>query len=191
MAYQGFASSDPEKDAFAVRYFSNNGMDMCLAQSFAKNFGLYGERIGCLSFNTQNENEANAIKSQIQIICRNEYSNPPKFGAYLVDLILSNGTLRKDWKEELKNMCNRIIKMRERFVEEMKKTGNDIDWEFIKGQKGMFGYTGITKEMVKELKEKYHIYVMGSGRINCAGFNEGNLEYVAKAFNDVTKGAKL
>ena len=59
----------------------------CLAQSFAKNFGLYGERIGCLSFITQNEHEANAIKSQIQIICRNEYSNPPKFGAYLVDLI--------------------------------------------------------------------------------------------------------
>ena len=191
MAYQGFASSDPDKDAYSVRMFANNGMDMCLAQSFAKNFGLYGERIGCLSFVTQNENEANAIKSQIQIICRNEYSNPPKFGAYLVGLILSNGTLRKDWKEELKNMCNRIIKMRERFVEEMKKTGNEIDWEFIKGQKGMFGYTGLNKDMVKELKHKYHIYLMGSGRINCAGFNEGNLEYVAKAFNDVTKGAKL
>ena len=191
MAYQGFVSSDPDKDAFAVRMFANNGMDMCLAQSFAKNFGLYGERIGCLSFITQNEHEANAIKSQIQIICRNEYSNPPKFGAYLVDLILSNGTLRKDWKEELKNMCNRIIKMRERFVEEMKKTGNEIDWEFIKEQKGMFGYTGLNKDMVKELKQKYHIYLMGSGRINCAGLNEGNLEYVAKAFNDVTKRAKI
>ena len=85
MAYQGFASNDPEKDAFAVRMFANNGIDMCLAQSFAKNFGLYGERIGCLSFITQNEYEANAIKSQIQIICRNECSNPPKFGAYLVN----------------------------------------------------------------------------------------------------------
>ena len=88
MAYQGFVSSDPDKDAFAVRMFANNGIDLCLSQSFAKNFGLYGERIGCLSFITQNEHEANAIKSQIQIICRNECSNPPKFGAYLVNLIL-------------------------------------------------------------------------------------------------------
>ncbi len=88
MAYQGFVSSDPNKDAFVIRMFANNGMDMCITQSFTKNFGLYGERVGCLSFITQNEYEANSIKSQIQIICRNECSNPPKFGAYLVNLIL-------------------------------------------------------------------------------------------------------
>ncbi len=191
MAYQGLASSDPEKDAFALRMFSNFGFDLCLTQSFTTNFNLYNEKIGCLSFVTKNENEANAIKSQINIICRNENSNPPKFSAYLIYLILSNQTLKKDWIKDIKFMSCRISKMRDRFCDEIKKKGNENDWEFIKEQKGLFGFIGLNKNMIKELKDKFHVYVKESGRINCAALNEGNIEYVANAFNEVTKGAKI
>ena len=100
------------------------------------------------------------------------------------------GLWEKIGKKNLKICVIVLLKWEKDSLKKWKKTGNEIDWEFIKGQKGMFGYTGLNKDMVKELKEKYHIYIMGSGRINCAGLNEGNLEYVAKAFNDVTKGAK-
>ena len=96
MAYQGFVSGDLNEDAFSVRLFENSGINMLVAQSFAKNLGLYGERIGCLSILTQNEKQKVAIKQNLAKIVRSKYSSPPKFGAMIINNILSNDELKKE-----------------------------------------------------------------------------------------------
>ena len=187
MAYQGFASGDVDEDAYAVRLFANTGINMILAQSFAKNFGLYGERIGCLSILTQSEEEKIAIESNLQKIVRSEYSNPPKFGAVIVNTILSDEQLKKEWLEELKMMSKRLIDMRILLKQELDKTGTKINWNHITKQRGMFSFSGLTPEQSERLRSEFHIYLLKTGRISIPGLNPKNVEYVAKAFHEVTK----
>lgn len=97
MAYQGFASGDLEKDAYALRLFADSGMNLALAQSYAKNFGLYGQRVGCFSLICNDTTEANNCLGQLKFVARAQYSNPPKHGAYIVDTVLSDPDLTKEW----------------------------------------------------------------------------------------------
>ena len=187
MAYQGFASGDVDEDAFAVRLFANSGINMILAQSFAKNFGLYGERIGCLSILTQSEEEKKAIYSNLLKIVRREYSSPPKFGAIIVNNILSNDELKKEWLEEVKMIAKRVKDMRVALKNKLEEVGSKLDWNCIIKQKGIFGYTGLTPEQCDRLRDEFHIYIIRSGRISIPGLNDSNVEYVAKAFHEVTK----
>ena len=187
MAYQGFASGDVDEDAFAVRLFANSGINMILAQSFAKNFGLYGERIGCLSILTQSEEEKKAIYSNLLKIIRREYSSPPKFGAMIVNNILSNDELKKEWLEEVKMIAKRVKDMRVALKNKLEEVGSKLDWNCIIKQKGIFGYTGLTPEQCDRLRDEFHIYIIRSGRISIPGLNDSNVEYVAKAFHEVTK----
>ena len=190
MAYQGFATGDVEEDAYAVRLFANEGLDMVLCQSFAKNLGLYGERIGCLSFLTQNEEEKIAIKSNLERIARSEYSNPPKFGAMIINYVMGDEELKKEWSEEIHMMGNRIKQMREMLKQKLIEIGSKRNWDSITKQKGMFSYTGFTPEQVDRLKNEFHIYAIRNGRISIPGLNPGNVEYVAKAFHEITKDEK-
>lgn len=190
MAYQGFSSGDIDKDAYSLRRFAETGMNMALAQSYAKNFGLYGQRIGCFSLITDSRKEAIAAESQIKFIARAQYSTPPKNGALIVDIILSDPNLRAEWHKELNIMANRINDMRFALYENLKKEGSKLNWDHIIKQIGMFAYTGLTPEQVNILKKEYHIYMTLSGRISVAGLNYGNVEYVAKAFHEVTKFSK-
>ena len=169
MAYQGFASGDLDEDAYAVRLFANAGINMILAQSFAKNFGLYGERIGCLSVLTQNEKQKVAIKMNLAKIVRSKYSSPPKFGAMIINNILSNDELKKEWLEEIKMMAKRIIDMRVALKTKLEEIGSKLDWSHIVKQRGMFAFTGLTPEQCDRLKEEFHIYTIRSGRISIAG----------------------
>lgn len=187
MAYQGFASGDPVNDSYAVRLFANQGLNVVLSQSYAKNLGLYGQRVGCLSFVCKSEKEVAAMKSQLNFICRSSYSNPPKYGATITDTIFSSKILTNQWMEELKKMSGRIMKMRELLSKGLKENGSELDWSHITKQIGMFAFTGLNKEQVKKLREQYHIYLVASGRISVAGLNTHNVEYVAKAFHEVTK----
>lgn len=188
MAYQGFATGDVDEDAFAVRLFANSGIDMVLAQSFSKNLGMYGERIGCLSFLTQSEEQKQSIKSNLERIVRIEYSNPPKFGAILVNIVLSDDNLTKEWLEELNMMGKRIQKMRIALKEKLIELGSKLNWDYLINQKGMFSFTSITPEQCDILRNKFHIYMAPSGRISVPGLNNSNVDYVAKAFHEVTKG---
>ena len=190
MAYQGFATGDVDEDAYAVRLFANEGLDMVLCQSFSKNLGLYGERIGCLSFLTQNEEEKNAVKTNLERIARSEYSNPPKFGAMIVNYVMGDEELKKEWSEEIHMMGNRIKKMREMLKQKLIEIGSKRNWDSITKQKGMFSYTGFTPEQVDRLKNEFHIYAIRNGRISIPGLNPGNVEYVAKAFHEITKDEK-
>ena len=149
-AYQGYASGDLDEDAASVRYFESQGIEMMIAQSYSKNFGLYGERIGALSVTTNDGPEvAQAVQSQLKMIVRPMYSNPPSNGARIVAHVLSTPELYADWVAELKSMSGRIIEMRDRLRSGLEKLKPENDWSFITTQIGMFAYTGLTAEQVQ------------------------------------------
>jgi len=186
-AYQGFASGDPERDVAAVRYFVEQGHPIVLCQSFAKNFGLYGQRIGAVSFLTSSPEEAIKVESQLKILVRPMYSNPPKQGAKIVSTILNNPELTAQWRKEVKGMADRIITMRERLVNGLKEAGSTRDWSHITDQIGMFCFSGLSPEQVDRLASEFHIYMTKNGRISMAGVTSHNVDYLAQAIHQVTK----
>lgn len=183
-AYQGFASGDLDKDAWAVRYFVKRGFELVCAQSYAKNFGLYNERCGNLTIVVSNPKYAAAVKSQMTWIVRGMYSNPPAHGVRVVNTVLNNPDLFGEWKESIKTMASRIIQMREALRAELIKLGTPGTWDHIVKQIGMFSYTGLTQRQVDHLIKEYHIYLLQSGRISISGLNQNNVAYVARAIND-------
>ncbi|GBG82050.1 hypothetical protein CBR_g34329 [Chara braunii] len=190
MAYQGFASGDTSKDRQAIRIFLEDGHQVACAQSFAKNMGLYGQRIGCLSIVCHSEMEAANVQSQVQQIARPMYSNPPLHGAHLVATILSDPGLKELWLKEVKMMADRIKLMRSLLREHLEGIGSQINWEHITKQIGMFCFSGLTPAQVDELTKNYHIYMTRNGRISMAGVTTKNVEYLAHAIHTVTKAQK-
>lgn len=187
-AYQGFASGDADTDAAAVRQFVADGHSLLLIQSFSKNFGLYGQRVGCLSVVASNKNEAECVLSQMKAIARPMYSFTPRHGARIVAEILSDETLKQQWAGECKGMAQRIQDMRTALVHELTTVNNSPhDWSHITKQIGMFAFSGLTKEQVEQMIAKYHVYCTTNGRISMAGVTTGNVAYVAKAMHEVTK----
>ena len=176
-----------EGDAFAIRQFVADGHQICLAQSFAKNFGLYGERCGAASVVCASKEEKERVLSQLKVAARTLWSNPPLYGARIVQTVLGDPKLKAQWYEECAGMAHRIIAMRQALVENLKKAGSTRDWSHITSQIGMFAYTGLTKAQVERCIKEYHIYLTMNGRISIAGLNTHNVEYVAKAFHEVTK----
>ena len=188
MAYQGFASGDPNKDAHAVRSFVRAGIPIMLAQSFAKNFGLYGERTGALSLVCKTAEEGKAVTSQLKIIIRPMYSNPPLHGARIVDSVLRDGELNTLWHREVKGMADRIHGMRTSLRDLLeKKLGSKHSWAHISSQIGMFCFTGLKSDQVSRLTNEFHVYLTRDGRISIAGINTGNVERLAHAIHEVTK----
>ncbi|KDQ63696.1 hypothetical protein JAAARDRAFT_29716 [Jaapia argillacea MUCL 33604] len=190
MAYQGFASGSTSRDAFAVRHFVSEGHQIALAQSFAKNMGLYGERVGAFSLVTESPEEKARVESQLKIVIRPMYSNPPLHGARIANAILSDGALYKEWEDEVKGMAERIISMREKLYDSLTDTlKTPGEWGHIKSQIGMFSFTGLQPEQCKALAEKAHIYMTADGRISMAGLNGGNIEYFAESVDKVVRGS--
>ena len=183
-AYQGFGNGIDE-DAGGLRIFADKVDSFLVANSFSKNFGLYNERIGALSAIAKDDDKAKKVLSQLKICARTNYSNPPSHGASIVSTILDSQDLKMVWIGEVKEMCDRINSFRKLLVENLKNHGCSIDFSFMNTQKGMFSYTGLSKEKVRELRSKYAIYFVDSGRINVAGLNNENIDYVCKAFADV------
>ncbi|KAG6335395.1 hypothetical protein ID866_3690 [Astraeus odoratus] len=188
-AYQGFASGDLNNDAWAVRYFAEKGISMLICQSFAKNAGLYGERVGALHMIAPTGDAAKRIKSQLSVLQRSEISNPPAYGARVMSLILNDPGLFEEWDRDIKTMAHRLIAMRAELfkllTEEFKTPGN---WEHIVKQIGMFSYTGLNQEQSLALVEKAHIYLASNGRISMAGLNTHNVRYVAECLDKVVRG---
>ena len=190
-AYQGFASGDLDQDAWAVRYFIQQGFELCIAQSFAKNFGLYGERAGCFHFVTSPgsdaQNTVKRIASQLAILQRSEISNPPAYGARIASTVLNDPALFKEWEQNLQEMSGRIKEMRTALrskLEELKTPGT---WNHITDQIGMFSFTGLTEQQVLKIRSDAHVYMTKNGRISMAGLNTGNVEYFARAVDKVVR----
>jgi aspartate aminotransferase len=186
-AYQGFASGDTEKDVAAVRHFIDDGHNIALCQSFAKNFGLYGQRVGAFSILCQDADEQQRVESQLKIIARAIYSNPPLHGARIVSTILNDPTLNAQWRGEIAQMSGRINTMRSSLKSALVGAGSKHNWEHITDQIGMFSYTGLTVEQCKVMTDKHHIYLTSNGRISMAGVTSKNVDYLGQAMHDVTK----
>ncbi len=183
-AYQGFGKG-VEEDAFPIRSFCENGLEILICNSFSKNFGLYGERVGGITAVAAEESTADAMLSQIKATIRTTYSNPPLHGAAIVNTVLGDDSLRQSWLSELAEIRTRIQKLRGQFVEQMKQLVPDRDFDYINRQIGMFSYSGLTKQQVDRLREEFSIYTIGSGRINIAGINNKNIEMICNAIATV------
>lgn len=143
-AYQGFASGDPDRDAWAIRYFEQQGVEFATAQSFAKNFGLYDERAGVFSLVLSKTAPFDNIRSHLALLVRGNYSTPPAHGARVVSRILNDEKLRTRWLEHVKEMAGRILKYRAVLRQELEALQTPGTWEHITNQIGMFSYTGLT-----------------------------------------------
>ncbi|KAG6990968.1 hypothetical protein G7Y79_00060g092720 [Physcia stellaris] len=186
MAYQGFASGDTDRDAFPVRHFVAQGHQLCLAQSFAKNMGLYGERVGAFSIVCDSAEEKKRVDSQIKILVRPLYSNPPVHGARIAAEILNDPSLNKQWLAEVKGMADRIISMRALLKENLEDLGSKHDWSHITSQIGMFAYTGLTPQQMEILAKENSVYATKDGRISVAGITSGNVKRLAESIHKVT-----
>lgn len=190
-AYQGFASGDLAKDAFAVRFFEQRGFDFFIAQSYSKNLGLYCERAGCASIVTSSAEQAKACQTQLAAIIRPMYSNPPAHGARIVKQVLGgDGGLFDAWNKEMGGMSGRIIEMRKALRDELISLKTPGTWDHITSQIGMFSYTGLTPTQCDYITSTYHIYLLRNGRISMAGVAPGNVKYIAEAINAAVLNSK-
>jgi len=186
IAYQGFGDGI-EPDAYAVRAFAEAISPVFVANSFSKSFSLYGERVGGLSVVAQNADEAARILSQIKRLVRTNYSNPPTHGGQIVAVVLGDAELRSLWETELASMRDRIREMRELLVKSIAERVPGADFSFVTRQRGMFSYSGLTREQVRRLREEYSVYAIESGRICVAALNSRNIDYVATAIASVIR----
>jgi aromatic-amino-acid transaminase len=185
MAYQGFGTGLDEDAAFVRRYAERAS---CLvANSFSKNFSLYGERCGGLSVACRDVDEAERVLGQLKLAVRRSYSSAPMMGGLLVATVLGNDDLRTHWTREVETMRDRMASMRKRLAEEIRALSNEVDADFLTTQRGMFSFTGLNEQQVAAMRERDGVYLVGSGRMCVAGLNEANVQTVAKSFVEVSQ----
>jgi aspartate/tyrosine/aromatic aminotransferase len=183
-AYQGLANGIDE-DAAGLRALCERVDQMLISSSFSKNFGLYRERAGALTIIGSTADQAQTVMSQLKLVIRANYSNPPAHGGGIVVTVLQDPKLRAKWETEVSDIRDRINGMRHLLVDTLKAKGVTRDFSSIIEQRGMFSFSGLTKEQVGELREKYAIYIVGSGRINVAGMTEANMDRLCEAIKSV------
>ena len=185
MAYQGFGDGIAE-DGAVIAQFLDAGLDFFVSTSFSKSFSLYGERVGALSVVCASKEEMVRVLSQLKIVIRTNYSNPPTHGAQIVATVLTTPALRAMWEEELAGMRVRIKEMRQLLQDRLVASGAKQDFSFVTRQKGMFSYTGLAKPQMERLRNEFGIYGVDSGRICVAALNKGNIDAVVKAIGLVS-----
>ena len=186
MAYQGFGEGIAE-DGAVVAKFVASGLNFFVSTSFSKSFSLYGERVGALSVLCTNKEEADRVLSQLKIMIRTNYSNPPIHGGAVVAAVLSNPELRALWEQELAEMRSRIKLMRKQLVEGLKAAGVKQDMSFITQQVGMFSYSGLSKDQMVRLRNEFGVYGTDTGRMCVAALNSKNIAHVCAAIATVLK----
>ena len=178
-AYQGWASGDLEQDAWAVRYFARAGVEMLVSQSFGKNLGLYGDRIGFLSFVLSDASCVRAVRGQVTLVLRPMYGNPCRAPAVIIERVLGDPVRRHQWRLQLSSMVERIRGVRRHLRSLLEARAPHRDWSDITRQTGMFWYSGLTRDQ-GELLASQHVYITPtSGRICLCGLNNNNIQYFA------------
>ncbi|GKU21660.1 unnamed protein product [Fusarium langsethiae] len=188
-AYQGFVSGDLSQDAWAIRYFFQQGLEMIVAQSFSKNFGLYGHRVGAIHVilpEPSSDIRARVFSGLCHLL-RSEISMAPKYGSTIVKTVLESRNLTAGWIADLQAMSGRLRSMRKALYSELVRLNTPGLWEHIVNQIGMFSYTGLSAKEVQSLRVDFHIYLLESGRISITGLNSRNVKYVAQAFHAVRR----
>ena len=184
-AYQGFGDG-LEQDAWAVRLFAAELPEVLVTSSCSKNFGLYSDRVGALIVCAADAEKLTDVRSQLANIARNLWSTPPDHGAAVVATILGDAELKKRWSDEVEAMRSRIAHLRSGLVEALAPHGLSARFAHIGTQRGMFSYTGLSAEQVKQLREKHSVYMVSSGRANVAGIDATRLTLLAEAIADVS-----
>ena len=184
IAYQGLGKG-LEADAYGLRTMASKLPELIIASSCSKNFGLYRERTGSISFISDSSHQAEIVLSQAKAVARQMYSMPPAHGALLVAMILDNETLRLQWQNELEQVRCRIISMRSVLVDRIKNNSAGINFDHIERQSGMFSFLGISAVQLERLRKDYGIYIVTSTRINLAGINSNNINYLADSIKSV------
>jgi len=184
MAYQGFGAGITE-DGAAVQKFVAAGLSFLVSTSFSKSFSLYGERVGALSVLCDNMDEASRVLSQLKIVIRTNYSNPPTHGGAVVAAVMADPALRALWEKELGEMRVRIKAMRQKLVDGLKAAGVQQDMGFITRQVGMFSYSGLSKDQMVRLRSEFGVYGTDTGRMCVAALNEKNIAYVCASIAKV------
>ena len=180
MAYQGFGHGIAE-DGAVIGKFVAAGLNIFVSTSFSKSFSLYGERVGALSVVANDKEEAARVLSQLKIVIRTNYSNPPTHGGAVVAAVLNNPELRALWEKELAEMRVRIKEMRQKLVDGLKAAGVTQDMSFITTQIGMFSYSGLSKDQMVRLRSEFGVYGTDTGRMCVAALNSKNIEHVCKS----------
>ncbi|WP_374607324.1 amino acid aminotransferase [Diaphorobacter nitroreducens] len=184
MAYQGFGHGIAE-DGAVIGKFVAAGLNIFVSTSFSKSFSLYGERVGALSVVANDKDEAARVLSQLKIVIRTNYSNPPTHGGAVVAAVLNNPELRALWEKELGEMRVRIKEMRQKLVDGLKAAGVKQDMGFITTQIGMFSYSGLSKDQMVRLRNEFGVYGTDTGRMCVAALNSKNIDYVCQAIAKV------
>lgn len=184
LAYQGLGDGVDE-DCYGVRLLGESLPELVIVSSCSKNFGLYRERVGALTVLCESGTSMKAASSLIASTARGIYSMPPDHGATVVEMILQDSALRTDWEQELTQMRERINGLRTLLVERLHAAGVDRDFSFIQHEKGMFSFLGISVTQVQTLVKDYSIYLVDSSRINVAGINHDNIDYLVNSIRKV------
>jgi len=184
MAYQGFGHGIAE-DGAVIQKFVAAGLNFFVSTSFSKSFSLYGERVGGLSVLCADKEEASRVLSQLKIVIRTNYSNPPTHGGAVVAAVLNDAELRALWEKELGEMRVRIKAMRQKLVDGLKAAGVQQDMSFITSQIGMFSYSGLSKDQMVRLRNEFGVYGTDTGRMCVAALNSKNIDYVCQAIAKV------
>ncbi|KAJ5429305.1 Pyridoxal phosphate-dependent transferase major region subdomain 2 [Penicillium cf. griseofulvum] len=186
-AYPGFASGDIDTDLESVRLFAEQEIPLIFVSTYGKSFGLYSERVGILFILVPSEEVGKRIERHMSLLARAESGAPPDFGSKIVETVLSDDTLERQWRQEVRHMADQLksrrITLRQR-LEELETPG---DWKHITDQNGMFSYVGLSDEQVTLLRNKHHVYLQDSGRISIAGLNKFNIDYTARSISAVIK----
>ncbi|KAJ5572886.1 hypothetical protein N7450_009870 [Penicillium hetheringtonii] len=186
-AYQGFASGNLDEDAWALRHFaSRDSLELAVAQSFSKNMGLYGERVGALHFLTASPDAASKVKGHLLRLQRGQISQPAKRGATIAATILTNDTLFTRWLDDLYVMSSRIKEMRKALYDELISLETPGNWDHLLTQIGMFSYTGLDPNQASDMRDS-HVYILISGRISVPGLNNTNVKRVAQAIDKAAR----
>ncbi|MBC7445988.1 MAG: aspartate/tyrosine/aromatic aminotransferase [Polaromonas sp.] len=184
MAYQGFGHGLAE-DGAVISKFVAAGLSFFVSTSFSKSFSLYGERVGALSVLCSDKEEASRVLSQLKIVIRTNYSNPPTHGGSVVAAVLNTPELRALWEKELGGMRVRIKAMRQKLVDGLKAAGVQQDMGFITQQIGMFSYSGLNRDQMIRLRSEFGVYGLDTGRMCVAALNSKNIDYVCASIAKV------
>ncbi|CAH0394403.1 unnamed protein product [Bemisia tabaci] len=190
MAYQGFASGDIGEDAEVVRYFVDQGFEFMCAQSFSKNFGLYGQRAGSLTIVSNCAHTIPHIISEMILIAGGNYMVPPLHGSRIVATVLNDPALFQEWERCVKTMFDRIIAMRTGLKKRLETLKTPGSWDHITSQRGMFCFIGLAPAQIEYLRKKHHVYTLKNGRMNVAGLTTTNLDHVARSIHDAVLNVK-
>lgn len=185
-AYQGFARGIDE-DAIAVRLFADNGIAFLVAQSFSKNFALYGERCGTLTFYCQNAQQAERARAQMAYMVRGSYSNPPQGGAKIIARILLDAELNQTWRQNVDEMRQRIDEMRRLLVASLTQNPAGLGFQTLLERRGMFVTTGLSSADIDQLRSKFGVYLVQNGRLCLAGLKTEQINFVSQAILEVIR----